>query len=153
VKTPGLLERLRKLLKPPPPPLDDSNFTPRAQLVIASAAKASPTPTAKDLAMALIAFNDGVQSVVLRRLKIDPQSLRAAIDAEPTSTPIDEVLKVAEEERRKLLHTYRGTEHLLLATLRCIPSVAQSLEKEGCNLEEIRAQIMRELDPNYQPGD
>jgi ATP-dependent Clp protease ATP-binding subunit ClpA len=120
-----------------------------ARHVIESATKSSPSPTAQHLAIALIDFNQGVQAQVLARFKIDLASLRAIVAQHPPAISMADVLKIAEEERRNLFHTYRGTEHLLLATIRSLPSAAAYLETEGCDLETVRSQVLRELDPNY----
>jgi ATP-dependent Clp protease ATP-binding subunit ClpC len=153
MKESGLLNRLRDFFHPQPPPPDESNFTPRARHVIESATKSSTVPTAQHLALALIAFHQGVQAQVLQRFKIDLASLRAVIERDPTDISMTDVLKIAEEERRNFFHTYGGTEHLLLATIRSMPSVATFLEKEGCDLDTVRSQVLRELDPNYVAGD
>ena len=73
------------------------------------------------------------------------------MEAAKTSTPINEVLKIAHEERRHLIHTYVGTEHLLLAAIRCLhDDAAPYFAKEGLDLETLRSETLRVLDPNYQ---
>ena len=51
-----------------------------------------------------------------------------------------------------LHHTYLGTEHLLLAILETKnTSLAAALEELGFTPHIIREEILRELDPHYEP--
>ncbi|HUS35775.1 MAG TPA: Clp protease N-terminal domain-containing protein [Verrucomicrobiae bacterium] len=153
MKKPGLFGFLKACLTPAPPPPPEDWFTPRAQRVLEISADAGATPTIKDVATALIDFKDGVHYLVLQRCKVDFPSLRAAVDADQTATSVNDALIIAFEECRNLAHTWLGTEHLLLATVRFMPAVASFLEKEGLDLETLRAEILRELDPNFQTDD
>ena len=150
MKKPGLFGFLKACLNPAPLPPPDNWFTPRAQRVLEMSATARAIPTIKDVAIALIDFKDGVHYQVLQRCKIDLAALRGAADADPSTTSVTDSLTVAHEERLNLVHIWLGTEHLLLAAVRCMPTVASFLEKEGLDLETLRAEILHELDPNFQ---
>jgi ATP-dependent Clp protease ATP-binding subunit ClpC len=65
----------------------------------------------------------------------------------PFSTETKRALNVAAEEADRLLHTYIGPEHLLLAVLREEKSVAAAmLAKYGLRLTDVRLQIVQLLE-------
>ena len=60
------------------------------------------------------------------------------------------VLALSANEARNLGHSYVGTEHILLGLLREGEGIAaRVLENLGVDLEEIRFEIMKTLDPEY----
>jgi len=49
-------------------------------------------------------------------------------------------------------HTYVGTEHILLGTLREGDGVAARVLKElGVEVEKTRLEVLKELDPHWKP--
>lgn len=70
------------------------------------------------------------------------------LSTEPTLTgKVKKVFEFANEEALNLSHNYVGTEHLLLALLRQKDGIAaQVLENLNLNLEDIRKEILKELE-------
>ncbi len=64
------------------------------------------------------------------------------------------VLGLAQKEAKSLNHTYVGTEHILLGLLREGDGVAARVLKNlDVSAEHVRQEILKELDPNFVPGD
>ena len=62
------------------------------------------------------------------------------------------MLALAGSEARSLNHAYVGTEHILLGLLREGEGVAaRVLDNLNVDLEKTRIEIMKELDPNFEP--
>lgn len=149
-----------------------SNFTPRAQQVINLARRESdrfnhPYIGTEHLLLGLIALGEGVAVTVLERLGISLESVRLEVESAvgqgpqtkvegnvPFTPRSKKVLQLAAVEAQSLSHTYVGTEHILLGLLREGEGVAaQVLRNLDVNLEAARREIMRELDPNFEPTD
>ena len=63
------------------------------------------------------------------------------------------MLALSASEARGLGHSYVGTEHILLGLLREGEGIAaRVLENLGVDLDETRYEIMKTLDPNYDPA-
>ena len=61
------------------------------------------------------------------------------------------VLALAGKEAQALHHVYVGTEHILLGLLREEDGLAGRILKDfGLQLDRIRQEILKELDPNFQ---
>ncbi|NDF00491.1 MAG: ATP-dependent Clp protease ATP-binding subunit, partial [Verrucomicrobia bacterium] len=61
------------------------------------------------------------------------------------------VLSLASKEAKALSHTYVGTEHILLGLLREGDGVAAKVLKSlDIDIEMVRQEILKELDPNFQ---
>ena len=103
----------------------------------------------KDLAEAFFNLKEGCGWQVVLALPVDLNHLRQAVEAGPAIS-LENVLEVAREEQKRMAHLYLGSEHLLLAMVRGSSVVAKVLAEEGIDLEGVRQQVMRELDPNYQ---
>jgi len=150
-------------------PLQD--FTPRARTVVARAAKHSARMRhgfigTEHLILGLLEMGQGVAFSVLKRLDVDLDQVRRKVEGqvqpgphEPTQsdlpfTPrLKRVLELAHEERKALQHTYLGTEHLLLGILKEGNGVAARVLKQcKLDLDQTRQEILRELDPNFIPG-
>ena len=150
----GLSDLWRKIVAPEP---TAKGYSPRAghilKLAKAEAEKAGLlTPTATHLIIALLEFNQGCASAVLRRLKIDPKQLKQTVEIQPNSTPMEELLAISESERRNLHHAYLGSEHLLLGLIRHGEnSFARHLMEQGIDMEAARQEVLKELDPNFRP--
>ena len=148
-----------------------NNFTPRAQQVLQLAKKEADRFNrgyvgTEHLLLGLIALGQGVAVNVLSRLGINLESVRLevekAVGAGPETktagnlpfTPrVKKVLALAGSEARALNHSYIGTEHILLGLLREGEGVASRvLRNLNVDLEKTRTEIMKELDPNFEPG-
>jgi ATP-dependent Clp protease ATP-binding subunit ClpC len=144
------------------------NFTPRAQQVLALARKEADRfkhnfVGTEHLLLGLIALGRGVAVTVLKKLGLNLENVREAVEkAVPTGpdekmsgdipyTPlVKKVLSLAAKEAKKLNHTYVGTEHILLGLLQEGDGVAARVLKElGVDTEKTRVWILKELDPNF----
>jgi len=149
-----------------------SNFTPRAQQVINLARRESdrfnhPYIGTEHLLLGLIALGEGVAVTVLDRLGISLEAVRIEVEGAvgqgpptkvegnvPFTPRSKKVLQLALVEAQSLNHTYVGTEHILLGLLREGEGVAaQVLQNLNVNLEAARREVMRELDPNFEPAE
>ncbi len=171
----GLFESIKKLLKQgkneEKPKVPASNFTPRAQQVLALAKKESDRFNhnylgTEHLLLGLIKLDRGVAVNVLQGIGIDLQALSEAVEKQigtgpnekmtgnaPYTPRVKKVLDMARREAKDLNHTYIGTEHLLLGLLREGGGVgAKVLRDFDVNLEQLRAAVLKELDPNYVPS-
>jgi len=148
------------------------NFTPRAQQVLQLARAEADRFNhgyvgTEHLLLGLIALGQGVAVEALRHLGVDLQSVRVEVEKAVGSGPetktignvpftprAKKVLALAASEARGLGHGYVGTEHILLGLLREGEGIASRvLENLGVDLEEIRYEIMKTLDPNYDPSE
>src|SRR5882757_4485450 len=108
-----------------------SNFTPRAQQVLALARKEADR------------FNHnfvgtGPDQKVMGNIPYTPR--------------VKKVLALAQKEAKALNHTYVGTEHILLGLLREGDGVAARVLKSlDVDIEQTRNEILKELDPNFTP--
>jgi ATP-dependent Clp protease ATP-binding subunit ClpA len=144
-----------------------SNFTPRAQQVLALARTEADrfhhnfVGTAH-LLLGLIRLGQGTAVAVLEKMGLDLETVRAEVEKQvgtgpdqkifgniPYTPRVMRVLALAAKEARALNHTYVGTEHILLGLLRegdgVAPRVLMSL---GVDTEKTRLEILRILDPN-----
>jgi ATP-dependent Clp protease ATP-binding subunit ClpC len=147
-----------------------SNFTPRAQQVINLARKEAddfnhPYVGTEHLLLGLIALGEGVAVNVLNRLGISLESVRREVENAvgqgpqtkmvgnvPFTPRSKKVLQLAAAEAQALNHTYIGTEHILLGLLREGEGVAaQVMRNLEVDLDTARREILRELDPNFEP--
>jgi len=66
-------------------------------------------------------------------------------------TPLEDLMPIAESERRQLCHAFLGTEHLLLALLRHGENpLARHLKDQGIDPTFAREETLKALDPNYR---
>src|SRR5437899_994917 len=149
-----------------------SNFTPRAQQVLALARKEAVrfnhnfVGTAHIL-LGLIKLGQGVAVNVLQKLGLDLETVRLAVEKEvgtgpdqkmigniPYTPRVKKVLALAAKEAKALNHTYVGTEHILLGLLREGDGVAARVLKNlDVDIEQTRQEILKELDPNFQASE
>ncbi len=148
-----------------------NNFTPRAQQVLQLARKEADRFNhgyvgTEHLLLGLIALGQGVAVNVLQRMGIDLETVRMEVEKAvgvgpetktmgnvPFTPRVKKVLALAGSEARALNHSYVGTEHILLGLLREGEGVAARVLKNlNVDLEKTRIEIMKELDPNYDPG-
>jgi ATP-dependent Clp protease ATP-binding subunit ClpA len=111
-------------------------------------------------------LGQGVAVNVLQKLGLDLETVRLEVEKQvgtgpdqkmlgniPYTPRVKKVLALADKEAKALNHTYIGTEHILLGLLLEGDGVAsrvlQSLEVD---VEQTRQEILKELDPNWQPA-
>ena len=145
-----------------------SNFTPRAQQVLALARKEADRLNhnflgTEHLLLGLIKLGQGVAVNVLQSMGIDLDSVRIEVEKQvgagpdqkmvgniPYTPRVKKVIALAQKEAKNLNHTYVGTEHLLLGLLREGDGVAAKvLRALDVDIEEARQRVLKELDPNF----
>jgi ATP-dependent Clp protease ATP-binding subunit ClpC len=147
------------------------NFTPQAQQVLQLARKEADRFNhgyvgTEHILLGLIALGHGVAVNALQSLGIDLASVRLEVEKAvgtgpetktigniPFTPRAKKVLALSASEARGLGHSYVGTEHILLGLLREGEGIAaRVLENLGVDLDETRYEIMKTLDPNYDPS-
>src|SRR5450755_3740027 len=147
-----------------------SNFTPRAQQVLALARKEADRFNhnfvgTEHLLLGLIKLGQGVAVNVLQKLGLDLDTVRLEVEKQvgtgpdqkmigniPYTPRVKKVLALAAREAKALNHTYVGTEHILLGLLREGDGVAARVLKNlDVDIEQTRQEILKELDPNFTP--
>ncbi|MDE3067743.1 MAG: ATP-dependent Clp protease ATP-binding subunit [Verrucomicrobiota bacterium] len=145
-----------------------SNFTPRAQQVLALARKEADRFNhnflgTEHLLLGLIKLGQGVAVNVLQKMGLDLETVRMEVEKQvgtgpdqkmigniPYTPRVKKVIALAQKEARNLNHTYVGTEHLLLGLLREGDGVAAKvLRNLDVDIEQTRQEILKELDPNF----
>jgi len=145
-----------------------ASFTPRAQRVIQLARHEAdnfnhPYVGTEHLLLGLIALGEGVAVSVLARMGVSLERVRMEVEKAvgqgpetktvgnvPFTPRSKKVLQLAMAEAQALNHSYVGTEHILLGLLHEGQGVAaQVLRTLGVDLDNTRAEVMRELDPNF----
>jgi len=149
-----------------------SNFTPRAQQVLALARKEADRFNhnfvgTEHLLLGLIKLGQGVAVNVLQKMGLDLETVRLEVEKQvgtgpdqkqvgniPYTPRVKKVLNLASKEAKALAHTYVGTEHILLGLLREGEGVAARVLKNlDVDIEQTRQEILRELDPNFVGGE
>jgi ATP-dependent Clp protease ATP-binding subunit ClpC len=149
-----------------------SNFTPRAQQVLALARKEADRFNhnfvgTEHLLLGLIKLGQGVAVNVLQKMGLDLETVRLEVEKQvgtgpdqkqvgniPYTPRVKKVLNLASKEAKQLQHTYVGTEHILLGLLREGDGVAARVLKNlDIDIEMTRQEILKELDPNFAAGD
>src|SRR5512144_2348785 len=145
-----------------------SNFTPRAQQVLALARKEADRFNhnfvgTEHLLLGLIKLGQGVAVNVLQKMGLDLETVRMEVEKQvgtgpdqkmigniPYTPRVKKVLALAAKEAKALNHTYVGTEHILLGLLREGDGVAARVLKNlEVDIEQTRQEILKELDPNF----
>ena len=148
-----------------------SNFTPRAQQVLALARKEADRLNhnflgTEHLLLGLIKLGQGVAVNVLSKMGLDLEMVRTEVKNQvgfdpnrqnlgnvPYTPRVKKVLALATKEAKALNHTYVGTEHILLGLLReGDGGAARVLKNFGVDIERTRQEILKELDPNFLPA-
>jgi ATP-dependent Clp protease ATP-binding subunit ClpC len=146
-----------------------SNFTPRAQQVLAMARDEADRFNhnfvgTEHVLLGLIKLDQGVAVNVLKKAGLDLDAVRREIEKLveigpdqkmlgniPYTPRVKKVLSLAAKEAKDLNHTYVGTEHILLGLLREGDGVApRVLQNMNVDVERTREQILKELDPNFE---
>jgi ATP-dependent Clp protease ATP-binding subunit ClpC len=157
-----------------------SNFTPRAQQVLALARKEADRFNhnylgTEHILLGLIKLGQGVAVNVLQKMGLDLETVRMEVEKQTGTGPdqkmignipytprVKKVLALASKEAKNLNHTYVGTEHILLGLLREGDGIAAKvLRALDVDIEQTRQEILKELDPNFaaeessipQPGE
>jgi len=149
-----------------------SNFTPRAQQVLALARKEADRfhhnyVGTEHLLLGLINLGQGVAVNVLQKMGLDLDTVRQAVDEQvglgpeakpsgnvPYTPRVKKVLALAGKEAKSLNHSYVGTEHILLGLLREGEGVAARVLKSlDVDVERCRNEILSELDPNFSSSE
>ncbi|MBI5686427.1 MAG: ATP-dependent Clp protease ATP-binding subunit [Verrucomicrobia bacterium] len=147
-----------------------SNFTPRAQQALSLARKEAERFNhnyvgTEHLLLGLIKLGQGVAVNVLQKMNLDLDTVRLEVEKQvgtgpemkqagsiPFTPRVKKVLALAGKEARALNHSYVGTEHILLGLLREGDGVAARVLKNlEVDIERTRNEILKELDPNFQP--
>jgi len=147
-----------------------NNFTPRAQQVLQLARKEADRFNhsyvgTEHLLLGIIALGQGVAVNVLQRMNVNLEAVRIEVEKAvgvgpetkqvgnlPFTPRVKKVLALAGSEARSLNHAYVGTEHILLGLLREGEGVAARVMRNlNVDLEKTRVEIMKELDPNFEP--
>src|SRR6201992_3385217 len=147
-----------------------NNFTPRAQQVLALARKEADRFNhnyvgTEHLLLGLIKLGQGVAVNVLQKMGLDLETVRMEVEKQVGSGPetkmggnipytprVKKVLALAGKEAKSLNHSYVGTEHILLGLLREGEGVAARVLKNlEVELERTRIEILKELDPHFEP--
>src|SRR6185369_14930909 len=148
-----------------------SNFTPRAQQVLALAIKEAERFNhnylgTEHLLLGLIKLGEGVAVNVLRKMGLDLEIVRKEVEKHvgprpetkmigniPYTPRVKKVLALAGKEAQALHHSYVGTEHILLGLLREGEGVAARVLKAlNIDIERTRQEILKELDPQFASG-
>ena len=147
-----------------------NNFTPRAQQVLALARKEADRFNhdyvgTEHLLLGLLKLGQGVAINVLAKMGLDLETVRMEVEKQVGSGPetkmvgnipdtprVKKVLALAGKEAKALGHSYVGTEHILLGLLREGDGVAAKVLKNlDVDIERTRNEILRELNPNFNP--
>jgi ATP-dependent Clp protease ATP-binding subunit ClpC len=150
--------------------MEMSNFTPRAQQVLALARKEADRYNhnyvgTEHLLLGLIKLGQGVAVNVLQKLGLDLETVRMEVEKQigpgpetkvvgniPYTPRVKKVLTLAQKEAKALNHNYVGTEHVLLGLLReGEGAAARILRALDVDIERCRNEILKELDPNFMP--
>jgi len=149
-----------------------SNFTPRAQQVLALARKEADRFNhnyigTEHVLLGLIKLGQGVAVSVLQRMGLDLESVRMEVEKEvgtgpdqkkssniPYTPRVKKVLSLANKEAKQLNHSYVGTEHILLGLLREGEGMASRvLTSLNVDLATTRNEVLAEIDPNFSSED
>ncbi len=150
-----------------------SNFTPRAQQVLALARKEADRFNhnfvgTEHLLLGLIRLGQGVAVNVLHKMGLNLETVRSDVEKMigagadqqqmtgniPYTPRVKKVLALAAKEAKALHHTYVGTEHIFLGLLGEGDGVAaRVLQQLGVELDRTRQEILKELDPNFDGPD
>ena len=147
-----------------------NNLTPRAHQVIMLARNEAQKMGhdcvgTEHLLLGIIVLGQGVAVSSLQAMGVDLASVRAAverlsppqggthIEGELPLTPrVRKVLALSMREAKALNYHYIGTEHILLGLLKEGEGVAaQVLRALNVDVESIRREILKTLDPNFVP--
>jgi ATP-dependent Clp protease ATP-binding subunit ClpC len=147
-----------------------NNFTPRAQQVLVLARREARRfghnyVGTEHILLGLIKLGQGVAVAALQAMGLDLETVRyevekhsapsqdTELEGDPPLTPrVKRVLTLAAREARALNYNYIGTEHILLGLLREGDGVAAKILRSlNIDVDAVRGEVMKALDPNYLP--
>ena len=147
-----------------------SNFTPRAQQVLSLAKKEARRfghdfVGTEHLLLGLIKHGQGAAVSVLKSMNLDLETVRMEVEKHspaggstmqegdiPLTPRVKKVLQLAAQEARALNYNYIGTEHMLLGLLKEGEGVAAKILRSlDIDLDAVRTQVLKALDPNFIP--
>src|SRR5688572_23545882 len=163
---------VRRSYSPGVASMNGYNFTERVRKVLAMAREEAARlhheyVGTEHILLGLIREGEGVAAAVLQSLSVDLEEIQQRIEETvkkgkgtqgtgpdlPYTSRAKKVLELAMSEARELNHSYVGTEHLLLGLLREEKGIAaQVLSDSNVNLEAARAETLRLLGTEPQPG-
>ncbi|WP_068182907.1 Clp protease N-terminal domain-containing protein [Mycobacterium sp. UM_CSW] len=135
-------------------------FTPRARSAVVAAQNAAHEAgnseiTPDHLLLGLLTDPAALATVLLKRQKVDPDTIRAAVSLPPaageppelipSSGPARKALELTFREALRLGHNYIGTEHLLLALLE-LEDGAGPLHRCGVDKERVETDLVDALE-------
>lgn len=135
-------------------------FTPRARSAVVAAQNAAHEAgnseiTPDHLLLGLLTDPAALATVLLKRQKVDPDTIRAAVSLPPAageppelipfSGPARKALELTFREALRLGHNYIGTEHLLLALLE-LEDGAGPLHRCGVDKERVETDLVDALE-------
>ncbi len=118
------------------------------------------------LLLGLLRLGQGVAVSVLKSMGLNIDNLRIEVEknsgtgggtqqqgAPPFTQQLKKVLILSAKEAKAMNYNFIGTEHLLLGLLREGESVAaRILRNMNIDLDKVRQEVIKALDPNYLPG-
>ncbi len=150
--------------------IEIDNLTPRAQKLLACARREAERLNhnyvgTEHLLLGLIANHEGVAYKVLQKMGLNLETICREVEEQVGVGPgqkviggIDftprskKVLWLAEQQAKELKHRYVGTEHILLGLLKEDGGVAaRVLKKNVISIDRTIEEILKELDPSYNP--
>ncbi|OBI70502.1 Clp protease N-terminal domain-containing protein [Mycobacterium sp. E796] len=135
-------------------------FTPRARSAVVAAQNAAHEAgnseiTPDHLLLGLLTDPAALATVLLKKQKVDPDTIRAAVSLPPAageppelipfSGPARKALELTFREALRLGHNYIGTEHLLLALLE-LEDGAGPLHRCGVDKERVETDLVDALE-------
>jgi ATP-dependent Clp protease ATP-binding subunit ClpA len=152
--------------------MDGYNFTERVRKILARSREAAARlhheyVGTEHILLGLIADEEGVSAAVLQNLGVDLERTKTRIEASvkrgtqsrprgdvPYTSRAKKVLELTMAEARSMMHSYVGTEHLLLGLIREEKGIAaQVLGEMGVTYDAARDEILRILGPEQpQPA-
>lgn len=151
---------------------DMKKFTPRAKHTFVLAEKEAERFNhdyigTEHLLLGLLGLNEGIAVTVLQTLNLDLNTLRLEVEKmcgvggqtiqkgkRPFTPRLKKIITLANAEAKKMNYNFVGTEHLLLALLReGASAAAKILFNMKVDIEKVRQQIVKNLDPDYLPDD
>ncbi|MFA6291581.1 MAG: ATP-dependent Clp protease ATP-binding subunit [Victivallales bacterium] len=118
------------------------------------------------LLLGLLRLGQGVAVSVLKSMGLNIDNLRIEVEknsgtgggtqqqgAPPFTQQLKKVLILSAKEAKAMNYNFIGTEHLLLGLMREGESVAaRILRNMNIDLDKVRQEVIKALDPNYLPG-
>ncbi len=150
--------------------IETGSLTPRAVQVLSSAHKEATRLKhnfigTEHLLLGLIRLQEGVAFKVLQKMGLNLETIRLEVEGQvsvgpdqkvigvtPFTPRSKKVLALAEQQAKELNHRYVGSEHILLGLLKEDEGVAaRVLKKNVISIDRTIEEVLKELDPSYNP--